>query len=51
MGLVPTNHRLFVVSAKFGRAPAPTASNPRPRTVVLPGRFELLMIERTSGTR
>lgn len=42
MGLDPTNHRVFVVSAKFGPPPA----NRKGRPPVLPGTFELLVIER-----
>jgi hypothetical protein len=42
MGLDPTNHRLFVVSAKFGPAPA----GGRGRGAVLPGTFTLMVIER-----
>jgi|SRR5579862_1978784 len=42
MGLDPTNHRIFVVSAEFG--PAPTGGRGRPP--VLPGTFALLVIER-----
>ena len=45
MALNPTNHRVFVVSGKFG--PAPTGSRRRP---VLPGSFSLMVIERASGT-
>jgi DNA-binding beta-propeller fold protein YncE len=41
MGLDPTNHRLFVASAKFGPAPAGGRRGP-----VLPGSFALLVIER-----
>jgi DNA-binding beta-propeller fold protein YncE len=40
MGLDPTNHRLFVAAAKFGEAPG------RGRRPVLPGTFELLVIEK-----
>lgn len=40
MGLDPTNHRVFVVSAKFGPAPGG-----RGRAPVLPGTFTLLVIE------
>ena len=40
MGLDPTNHRVFVVSAKFG--PAPSAGRRGP---VLPGTFTLMTIE------
>ena len=42
MGLDPTNHRVFVVSAKFGEAPA----GGRGRRPVLPGTFALMVIER-----
>jgi DNA-binding beta-propeller fold protein YncE len=41
MGLDPTNHRVFVVSAKFGQAPAGAGRPP-----VLPGSFSLMVIER-----
>jgi outer membrane protein assembly factor BamB len=41
MGLDPANHRLFLVSAKFGPAPA----NGRGRGPVLPGSFTLMVIE------
>lgn len=42
MGLDPTNHRVYIVSAKFG--PAPTTG--RGRRPVLPGTFSLMTIER-----
>ncbi|HUL73251.1 MAG TPA: hypothetical protein VLT86_09120 [Vicinamibacterales bacterium] len=42
MGLDPTNHRVFVVSAKFGELPA----GGRGRAPVLPGTFTLMVIER-----
>ncbi len=41
MGLDPTNHRVFVVAAKFGPVPAGGRRGP-----VLPGSFQLLVIER-----
>ena len=41
MGLDPTNHRIFVAAAKFGEAPGGRGRRP-----VLPGTFELLVIER-----
>jgi DNA-binding beta-propeller fold protein YncE len=41
MGLDPTNHRVFVVAAKFGEAPASGRRRP-----VLAGTFSLLVIER-----
>jgi len=42
MGLDPTNHRVFLVSAKFGPAPA----GGRGRGPVLPGSCSLMVIER-----
>jgi hypothetical protein len=42
MGLDSTNHRVFLVSGKFGPAPA----GGRGRGPVLPGSFALLVIER-----
>ena len=45
MGLDPANHRVFLVSAKFGPAPA----GGRGRAPVLPGTFTLLVIERAAG--
>jgi DNA-binding beta-propeller fold protein YncE len=44
MGLDPANHRVFIVSAKFGPAPA----GGRGRGAVLPGSFTLMVIERES---
>jgi outer membrane protein assembly factor BamB len=44
MGLDPTNHRVFIVSAKFGPTPAGTRRGP-----VLPGTFSLMVIERDSA--
>ena len=42
MGLDPTNHRVFLVGAKFGPAPA----GGRGRAPVLPGTFALMVVER-----
>ncbi len=47
MGLDFTNHRVFVVSAKFGPAPAGS----RRRGPVLPGSFSLMVIERGAAAR
>jgi outer membrane protein assembly factor BamB len=47
MGLDPTNHRIFLVSAKFGPAPA----GGRGRAPVLPDSFSLMVIERTPAAR
>ena len=41
MGLDPTNHRVFLVSAKFGEAPA----GGRGRPPVLPGTFTLMVVQ------
>ena len=46
MGLDPTNHRVFIVSAKFGPTPAGARRGP-----VLPGSFALMVIERDPATR
>ena len=46
MGLDPTNHRLFLPSAKFGPVPAGGRRGP-----VLPGSFTLLVIERDPAVR
>jgi len=46
MGLDPASHRLYVVSAKFGPAPAEsTATNPRRRPPILPGTFMVMVVE------
>src|SRR5450631_3250652 len=47
MGLATTNHRVYVVSGKFGPAPA----GGRGRGAVLPGSFSLMVIERDSSGR
>ena len=47
MGLDPTSHRLFLVSAKFGPAPA----SGRGRGPVLPGTFTLMVVEREPAGR
>ena len=44
MGLDPANHRVFIVSAKFG--PAEPGGPGRGRGPVLPGSFTLMVIER-----
>jgi DNA-binding beta-propeller fold protein YncE len=46
MGFDPTNHRLFIVSAKFG--PVPAGGGKRP---VLPGTFTLMTIEHGPSAR
>ena len=47
MGFDPMNHRLFIVSAKFGPVPA----GGRGRGPVLPGSFTLMVVEREAGPR
>ena len=50
MGLDPTNHRVFLVSAKFG--PPPAGAPPgRSRGPVLPGSFTLMVIDHFPATR
>jgi len=49
MGLDPTNHRVYIVSAKFG--PVPDGGKGRGRAPVLPGSFSLMVIERAPGAR
>ncbi len=46
MGLDSSNHRVFIVSAKFGEAPAGSRRRP-----VLPGSFTLMVIERDSTAK
>ena len=47
MGLDPSNHRLFLVSAKFG----PPAATGRGRGAVLPDTFTLMVVEREATGR
>jgi DNA-binding beta-propeller fold protein YncE len=42
MELDPKTHHVFVVTAEYGPAPAPTAEQPRPRSTVVPGSFMVL---------
>ena len=52
MGLDPTTHRVYVVSARFGPPPAEsTAANPRRRPPVIPGSFMMMVVEREPGAR
>jgi DNA-binding beta-propeller fold protein YncE len=45
MALDPITHRVYLVTADFGPAPAPTAEQPRPRPTIVPGTFSLLVCE------
>jgi DNA-binding beta-propeller fold protein YncE len=38
--------RIYLVTADFGPAPAPTAANPRPRPSVIPGSFTVIVVGR-----
>jgi YVTN family beta-propeller protein len=38
--------RIYLVTADFGPAPAPTADNPRPRPAIVPGSFTVLVVGR-----
>jgi YVTN family beta-propeller protein len=46
MALDARTHQVFLVTAEFGPAPAPTAQTPRPRPPMLPGTFTLLTLSR-----
>ncbi len=46
MALDEKTGRVFVVTAQFGPAPAPTADRPHPRPPVLPGTFTVLVLDR-----
>ncbi len=38
----PKSHHIFVTTAEYGPAPAPTTENPKPRPAVKPGTFMVL---------
>jgi YVTN family beta-propeller protein len=44
--LDPATHRVYLITAKFGDAPAATPDNPHPRPAVVPGSVVLLVYER-----
>jgi hypothetical protein len=46
MALDYATHTVYLVTAKFGPRPAPTAENPRPFPTVLPDSFTLLVFAR-----
>src|SRR5438270_9975951 len=46
MALDTKTHQVYLVTAEFGTAPAPTAQQPRPRPPMLPGSFTLLIMSR-----
>jgi YVTN family beta-propeller protein len=39
-----TSHAVYLVTAQFGAAAAPSAADPHPRPPVLPGTFEVLVV-------
>jgi DNA-binding beta-propeller fold protein YncE len=45
MALDERSHRIFLVTASFGRTPPATAAAPHPRPQVVPGSFRLLVVE------
>jgi len=46
MELDPQTHNVFVMTAEYGPAPAPTKENPQPRPTVIPGSFHVLVFGR-----
>jgi DNA-binding beta-propeller fold protein YncE len=44
LALDAKTHNVFVVTAKFGPPPAPTAENPEPRRTILPDSFVVLVV-------
>jgi hypothetical protein len=46
MGLDPKTHNLFLATADFGPAPAPTKENPHPERKAIPGTFRVLIYGR-----
>ena len=46
LALDSKTHKVFVVTAKFGPPPAPTADNPHPRRSIVPDTFVVLVVEK-----
>ena len=46
MALDPSTHRIYLATARFGEAPAPTAEKPHPRPPMIPDSFEILVLDR-----
>lgn len=44
MALDPKTHQIFLVTAKFGPSPEPTAQQPHPRPTILPDSFIVLVV-------
>jgi DNA-binding beta-propeller fold protein YncE len=45
MALDPRTHRIFTATAQFGEPPPPTPDRPRPRPPMVPGTFEILVLD------
>ncbi len=48
VALDAATHRLYLPTAQFGPTPPASAENPRPRPPILPGTFEVLVVENQS---
>jgi hypothetical protein len=46
MALDTKTHKVFVVTADFGTAPAPTADTPHPRPPMIPDTFVVLVLSK-----
>ena len=46
MELDPKTHNVFIVTAEYGPAPAPTKEQPKPRPTVVAGSFQVLVFGR-----
>ena len=46
IALDPQTHNVYLVAARFGPAPSPTADQPRARPAMVPGTFEVLVVGR-----
>lgn len=44
LALDPKSHKIYLITAKFGATPAPTAEQPHPRPAIIPGSFEVLVV-------
>jgi YVTN family beta-propeller protein len=49
MAVDPKTHRVYLVSAQFGPAPAATAENPHPRAPIVPDTVTVLVAAPTAG--
>jgi YVTN family beta-propeller protein len=46
IALDATTHRIYLPTAQFGPPPSPTVERPHPRPSIVPGTFEILVVER-----